>query len=162
MRAWLAMAMCVVLVGCDSPAASRPANTGSVRGFVRGAADQGLPGAVVKANTQTVTAAAPDAAANPDTDNDKDHWTVMHDFGDGHGRVLTDRVLLKYAAADGSKYLYLRAGEYCFEALPAGAQKLTATLSSQDGATRSATLDVTVTTDGALADRDFKLDVPAS
>lgn len=163
MRSWLVPVVCVLAIaGCDSPTAPRPANTGSVRGFVRGAADQALPGAVVKATSQTVTAAAPEAAANPDTDNGKDHWTVMHDFGDGHGRVLTDRVLLKYASPDGSKYLYLRAGEYFFEALPSGAQKLTATMASKDGSTRSAALDVTVTTDGTLADQNFKLEVPAS
>jgi hypothetical protein len=107
----------------------------------------------VSGSGQQTTAAKPDAAANPDMDNGKAHWTVMHDFGDGHGRVITDRVLLKYGGFDGSKYAYLRAGEYLFEALPAGSVKLTATMAGKSG-----TLDVTVAANDTKADQNLNLD----
>jgi hypothetical protein len=120
--------------------------TGNITGFVYGASgkSQPIPLAFVTTGSVSTFAGNPDKAKavpeeeefNEDSDANKAHFDVMHDFNDGNGPVETDRIIRKTVPAEDPnadeatnsrrQYVYLRAGEFFLEGVPEGISKLTA------------------------------------
>jgi hypothetical protein len=109
-----------------------PANSGNIQGFVY-LKGQPLRGAEVvvfgnwvnnhfEFNQTTITGnpgnspTSPEPPANFLSDSP---ITVLHDFGDGKGSVLSQRLLRRYPTGEGDgKFIFLRPGEYFLEGIP--------------------------------------------
>lgn len=148
--------------------------TGNIRGFVYGEQGPAQPIklAFVSCGGVSCFAGNPqDQGQNnitPDQEQDdgQTYYDVLHDFGDGKGAVLTERRPRKTPVAPtnptdpnsvfDSKYIYLRAGEYFLEGVPAGV----ATVSASYGTTSSAPSEVTVYANTTTDQENMSLDIP--
>ncbi|MDB5095898.1 MAG: hypothetical protein JWM80_319 [Cyanobacteria bacterium RYN_339] len=145
-----------------APASPVPvgAKVGSISGFVYGAAgkSQPIPLAFVSTGDASTFAGNPDVGVAVSEQDEfaiaanatHEHFDVLHDFNDGAGPVVTDRILRRVvpAADPGAdeatnsrrQYVYLRAGEYFLDGLPEGINKLTASFGNVTSAANPVTV----------------------
>lgn len=139
----LALLGALVMTGCPAttPVTTQstgvkalPADAGSIRGFVYGAGGsyQPIPGVTVQAGRFTTTTGNPkESELVTEEVDDGRTITVEHTYGGSYDRVLVERRPRAYrdpnCSADDPfdcRYVYLRAGEFLFEGVPAGPQNV--------------------------------------